>query len=388
MGAKPASAKLGIALLILAIGAAGLIIRARHAAEDSDDNEFAWIPKQIRQPGVIRGAGVLSESLFLLDLRVGDVRDIRAGTFDRSRGPEIGIVGTRGAAFVDGGGTVIALTKFEPTRSDPRIIDVQNDGDCEFLERGDYASPAILLDHNGKKIWQFGSHACADAAPGDINGDGKLEFVIVGFQGSDDDISLLGAIGKESWRVPESGVSFVEMIDTNGDGRLEIVHSNAGAQIVVRNERGGVLWESKSGDLYTEFSVCHYPSSTSRAYCLHAGDGSVSVIGYSGRTVARFAAPNACAQAEVYGTPVKLQEGKPDYLAIIITYRSEDVSVLYVFDSGKKAIYEESLPDAYRAIAPATLGKGRTESLLIGTEHGRVLRYDFVEKDQRHKRSS
>lgn len=330
----------------------------------------------LAKPGIRFGSGFLSKSRFLADQTLGAVTDIVPGKGDPAPGVEIGIAGTEGADFVDGSGIVKSRVHFDGgPHSRISIVDVNHDGVCEFMNRGSWSSKAALLDHKGKMLWEYGgSPGVDDMAAGDINGDGLLEFA-VGFNGGGG-VDLVDSKGRKQWNQPDGNVWHVEMVDTNGDGRLEIVHTNAGGEITVRDASGSVISRSSAAAYCDDFDLCKWPTGGSRPYLLEPSDGSIWLFDYNGSTVARLDAPGCVSPNRVKVTPARLRQGRPEYLAVLVEYARENQSILYVYDSAKKLVYEESLPEAYGSIAAARLGKSGDESILIGGP-GHILRYSL-----------
>ena len=362
----------GIALVIVIIGAGALVFWLGKVVTSSTSGMLKASP-EMKQAGVRKGAGMFTKSVFLADPRLGQVSDIALGVLDRGRGFEIGIAGSAGAAFVSTTGSPKAFTSYGQSLDRARIIDVDNDGNCEFMNRGSWMSPVVLVGHKGNKLWEFGKQV-DDAAPGDINGDGKLEFA-VGFNGSGG-VSLVNAQGKELWNKPDGNVWHVEMVDASGDGRLEILHSNAGGAATVRNARGDTVSQARPTGYFSHFSVCSWPTSTDPLRCLSLDTGTVWVLNLDGSVAAKLAAPSCRMLGNVSGTPFEPQPGKPGYLAVLASYQQWNRSALWLFDSKKQLVYEEVLPENCTALAALRLGSSQAETLLVGG-NGTVTRYDF-----------
>ncbi len=362
----------GIALIVLVVGSIALVSFLSHAV-----SKRLVMPPQAKNPGVVMNTAALSKSVLLTDPRLGDVTDIVEGKFDRARSTEIGIAGTMGVAFLNAAASPTAFTSFSGPQSRANIIDVESDGNCEFLDRGSWGGPAALLDHAGAVITEFpSSMGTNDVAPGDINGDGKLEFA-AGYNGAGG-VRLFDCQGKKLWSAREGNVWRVAMADTNSDGRLEVIHSDAGGQITVRDRTGRIISQKRPTDYFSYFSLCRWPDARSPQCCLQAAEGKVWLFAFDGSTVAEFTAPSCRQIGYPAGTSVQLQAGQPSHFAVVVNFTQWRRSILYVFDSSKKLVYEEVLAEPCQSVAAIKLGKTGAESLLVGGE-GRVLRYDLAQ---------
>ncbi len=343
--------------------------------------QFVGNPADIGPPGVVKGAGLLTQGVFFSDPRLGTVTDLAFGKLDPTPGVALGVAGVDGAAFLDAAGNAKSTVKFSTAFSRINIVDVEGDGVCEFMERGSWGSNAALLGHDGKVKWTYagGGKGVNDMAAGDLDGDGKLDFV-VGFS-HDGGLHLVGRDGKARWQRPDNQIWHVEIMDVNGDGRPEIVHSNGQAQLVIRDEVGDVMNQVRPQPsarnlplLFMHFSLCHYPSATSPRLVLTPGANALYLCDTTGKVVAELSAPKAGMLSAAKGVPVKLQANAPAYFAAEVTYLTKRQSVLYVYDANKALVYEEVLPEECESLAALPLGKTGAEALLVGGE-GKVLQY-------------
>jgi len=343
--------------------------------------QFMGNAKDIGPPGVVKGAGLLAQSVYFSDPRLGSVTDLALGRLDPASGAEIGVAGVDGAAFLDATGNVKSTVKFSTAFRRINFVDVEGDGVCEFMERGSWGSSAALLNHAGKVLWTYGGKqpGVDDMAAGDLDGDGKLEFV-VGFNGSGG-IHLLDHTGVARWQRPDSNVWHVEIVDISGNGHPEIVHSNAAGQLTVRDAVGSIVSQTQPSAAasgakvyFSHFSLCHWPTPASRPLLLTPGMNSLLVFDAAGKLQATFDAPKVGLLAEAIGTPVKLQRNAPEYFAAAVTFMPGDRSLLFLYDANKALVYQEVLPETCAALAAMPLGKTGAEALLVGGE-GKVLQY-------------
>jgi outer membrane protein assembly factor BamB len=155
-----------------------------------------------------------------------------------------------------------------------------------------------LCDHKGKQLWQSAKRSGVDdCAPGDVNGDGKLEFA-VGYNGGGG-VCLLDAQGKELWHKMDGNVWHVEILDINQDGRPEIVHSNAGGELTVRNAAGDIYYRAQTAGYFSHFSTGPWPTTAGPTRAIELDTGTVLVINADGSTAAKLSAPARKARAGV-----------------------------------------------------------------------------------------
>ena len=344
-------------------------------------SQFMGNPGDIGPPGVVKGAGLLTQSIYFSDPRLGSVTDIALGRLDPTSGVALGVAGVNGAAFLDATGNVKSTVQFASTFRRISFVDVEGDGVCEFMERGSWGSNAALLNHAGKVLWTYGGSrpGVDDMAAGDLDGDGKLEFV-VGFNGSGG-VHLLDRAGVARWQRPDSNVWHVEIVDVNGSGYPEIVHSNAAGQLTVRDAVGSIVSQTQPSAAasgakiyFSHFSLCHWPTPASRPLLLTPGMNSLLVFDIAGKLQATFDAPKVGLLAEAIGTPVKLQRNAPAYFAAAVTFMPGDRSLLFFYDANKALVYQEVLPETCQTLAALPLGKTGAEALLVGGE-GKVWEY-------------
>jgi hypothetical protein len=318
---------------------------------------------QLQNPTVLTGNGFLNKAVFIADSTLGSVSSIVVGDLDRTTGQEIGVAGSDGALLLNADKSLISQVSYS-SGDNLDIIDIENDGECEYLSRGSWSSDAFLLDHKGMKIWTYGgSPGVDDTSPGDINQDGKAEFA-VGFNGGGG-VHLLSTQGKKTWQRSDGNVWHVEMIDTNSDGRLEILHSNAAGQIVVRDASGNILRSSKPTPYFSHFSICKWPDKTSRSYAFITYNDLCWILDYDGTTVAQLNAPYCGTLGSAKATPVKLVKNQPEYFAVLVDFKQWNRSILYLYGHNKNLVYEEVLDGPNCSIA-ALPDKNGSDRLLIG----------------------
>lgn len=323
------------------------------------------MPPKLQSPVVLIGSQFMSKGLFIQDPRLGDVTDIARGEFDQKGGPEIGIVGSRGALFVDESGNVRSSALFGVAANHIDIVDVEGDGICEFMNRGSWSCDASLIDHKGNVIWTYGGGpGVDDMAAGDLDGDGVLEFV-VGFNGAGG-VHLLSNNGVKKWNQSDGNVWHVEVVDTDGDGLSEIVHSNAGGQITVRDKDGDIISRVDPAPYFSDFSLCRWPTHKAPDFALLSEDDKIWLFDFKGKVVAQFDAPHCGTLGNARGTPVRLKSDEPPYLAVVVEFSNWERSILYVYEASGNLTYQEIIAEGCPSIAALPLHSPTQETLLVG----------------------
>jgi hypothetical protein len=190
-------------------------------------------------------------------------------------------------------------------------------------------------------------------------------------------VHLLDDRGSKRWNRPDGNVWHVETADTDGDGRLEIVHSNAAGQMTIRDSQGNVLRRAEPAGYFSDFSLCRWPTRSSRQYALSAEDDTVWLYDFQGQTAARFDAPQAGTLGTAFGVSAKLKPQEPEYLAVLVEFENWNRSIICVYDGNGALVYQEILPEACAAITAMPSGKPGTDTILVGG-HGRILQYKLT----------
>jgi hypothetical protein len=337
------------------------------------------MPSGLKEASVVTGADFLTKDVFYTNASLGTITDIALGQLDPAPGVEIGVAGTRGAAFLDKQGNLKSAVSFASSADRITMVEVDGDHSCEFMNRGAWGVDASLMDHRGRTLWTYGGlSGVDDMCAGDVDGDGRREFV-VGFNGGDG-VHLLDDRGHKKWNRPDGNVWHVETADTNGDGRPEIVHSNAGGEMTVRDSQGNVLSRAKPAAYFSDFSLCRWPTKSSRQYALSAEDDTIWLYDFRGKTAARFDAPQAGTLGNAFGVSAKLKPKDPEYLAVLVEFENWNRSIIYVYDGRGTLVYQEILPEACAAVAAIPSAEPGTETILIGG-NGHILQYKLTASD-------
>jgi len=314
-------------------------------------------PPKPPEPGVLAGAKLISKSIFVESKQLGRVYDIARGELDSEPGAEIGIAWAGfhengGAAFCNEKGEIKSTVVFDQKASNPKIVDVEKDGICEFLSRGGDSGNVMLFNHRGETIWFYkkGKKFVNHTAAGDIDGDGELEFALSFNAGGG--VRLLESNGELIWKSDDSNAWHIEMADTNQDGNLEIISSNSRGSIKIRDKEGNILSDVRPKIYFNKFTISRWPSPADREYIITSRkDEKVYILDFNGKTIAKYNAPKTLTTLNICAAPVLLIKDKPHYFAVLIMLRASwHRSILYLYDDKGNIAYQEVIPDICRAM--------------------------------------
>ncbi|HEV8366442.1 MAG TPA: hypothetical protein VGQ39_00700 [Pyrinomonadaceae bacterium] len=366
-------------------------------------------PHELKQPRIVTGgANLISRSKFLEknvlselagNNEIGRIDDISVGEWDQHTGLEVVVAGSRGALVLDLKGTKQSHTQFQfhvdpaggPFGSektdtmlgDLQVVDLEGDGICEYLGRGSLDGAAVF-DHFGKLLWSYGKRKTErgflrNVTVGDLNQDGIAEFVV-----SWDGIQVFDKSGKKLVQHDEEyGDDQLEVVDTDGDGTNEIISCDS--TLKIRNPQGAVIKETNVPGYFGNYSLLQMPGNQ-QTVLLTFYDGRLLLIDLKAEVLSEINAPLSKFDdtvdkmpdgTELRGTSVFKAEGvwiklasyQPKYLAVISNFAGIDRSVLDIFDSSGKIIYQEVLPEECSSVAalPSDSQK-HPEELLVGGE--------------------
>jgi hypothetical protein len=286
-------------------------------------------------------------------------------TIKEPQGLRIVIGVDRGAAFVTRNYALDRLIQFENVKMGKTVpVDVEDDGEYEFMDRGFGWAPVQLVSATGKLQWRFPKDktglAADQMAAGDIDGDGLLEF-IVGMNASGG-LYALEHDGSIKWRHEAGNVFAVEILDLNGDGHKEIVHVDR-RKIVVRKEDGTPV---RSFQFAANFML--------NPFVWNLG-GEIFIVGTRGESIYVYDTFGK-EQPRVHlpkskGYPNQVQPvrfgGKQYYASANKIPYKYDVGGLYIFDAQGELLYEEEFPARVGALtAVQNAQTPENEILLVG----------------------
>lgn len=318
--------------------------------------------------GVVSGAELLHKEMFFENRRIGRVTSITVGRCHSNGDAAITIVGRFAFVFVTRDGSLLSGRRFAESGMNIVPIDLESDGVCEFMDRGGVWHVS-LYDDRGRKLWSYSSDVAPDKmAAGDLDGDGRLEFVVGSM-----DLRLLDEHGNLKWKREATSVWHVEILDTNGDGTPEIVHSNSPGLIIIRDAEGNILRQFKAPSQF--FSLTRWPNAKGKWYALGmTRDNHIQLIDFDGKMVVRYRVPRT--GPYVQATPVQFEgEESPFFAAVVSRRATEHRSILYVFDNTGQLLYQEVFAATEPAVTVLRSEESGAETLLVGGDGGKVWEY-------------
>jgi hypothetical protein len=367
-------------------------------------------------PVVVKGCELLAKELLVHDERLGVVHDIQEADLDPNPGSEVGITDGRCAILLELSGTLLKAVAFADVRRSrrgSRIVDVDGDHVCEFLCVSD-GGAYVLFDHNGDELWTRGALGSyvGTRAYGDIDGDGRLEFVQKGSR----NIALVGSDGRLVWwrkYTRAAAVNSVHVVDIDGDTAMEIVGVAQGRMTILDSNGEDIrevptpknlhLCDSAFVRFPTENDPeCFFGYGNTYVYLLVSLDGD--------RIVRRFSAEPLWEHS--VAVTVRFNKDQGVYFAVLGLSRSfpsgvgestgvrwamptllrrtyvdpGPLSQLYVFDAGQDLVYHEVIGDCSMALAAVPSDVPGEEALLVGGT-GKVWRYRIARNDDSDSRA-
>ncbi|HYY72466.1 MAG TPA: hypothetical protein VE778_02625 [Candidatus Bathyarchaeia archaeon] len=343
----------------------------------------AQVDKEKLQPRVIKGGEQFEKHDFYAGADVGEISEILAGWPADREGAALTIVGNRGALFLDANQRPVKEIRFSRTIFCPvEVSKIDSSGDYGYLTRDEsWSSPVILFDRDGKERWSYSGGLLKGVDDSVSLGaeETTKSGVVVGFNGGGG-LVLLDRQGKPIWQKPESNVWHVETLDTNEDGHKEILHSNAQGQLLVGNTNGDIIGRYLPGAYVSNFSITRWEDDPQPTHILvpikegrDGGRPQLLVLDAGGKTVAELDAPLGDLMHGVTGVSVHFGRNAEYYAALMNKGHSRSIVLLY--DKQRQIAYQEVLGESCFGI---TALPGRSgERLLIGCS-GRVVEYTRV----------
>jgi len=362
--------------------------------------EMSKAPPELSQTGVLVGDGLLSKDIFANDRRLSKIEAMTFGPVEPGDPDELCAVSGFGAMFLDSSGAVKRYVPYGMQQvkvlgmklqaagariSRFQIIDLGGAGECSFLARGGQMG-AELIGHDGKSVWLLGggldprAHA-TDMIAGDLNGDGKIEFVGL-YELGDKGVVLYDASLNELWSKPEMEASHVELLDAEG-GKKSIACSTY-KRINILDSQGNVLKTLEIPTYFRhEFKILTWPPSSGTEYLMCSDEDRVDLYDLNGKLRFTCEMPGGSHLERV--TAEAFTVGKVCYLAILASSQwSGNRSLFCVFGlperpvinlfARQSPVYREVLDQSYNSMTKLPADESGQESILLGGV-GQILRY-------------
>jgi len=361
---------LGIALLIVAVIGMGLYLMHRYESKWEQESREQL---QKLEPRVITGDREFTKKVFYAGSDdLGEVLQILVGWPADREAAALTLLGGKKVDFLDANAGLKKQISFSKFIGCPlQAVQLDAGGDYGFLTRDQsWAVNVVLFDKSGREVWNYpgGLNGVDDSTVGEVGTDGK-STVVVGFNGGGG-LVLVNSQGKKIWEKPESNVWHVETLDIKGDGHREILNTNAGGQLLVRNATGEVIAQYLPGYYVSHFSLTRWGNESQPTHILvptkQNKEGCCKkvllVLDAEGNSVASLDAPEGEWIHKTNGTPVQ-QKNNAALYAVLQT-GTLPRSLLSIYNSDGKITYQEILGD--RCLAINTMPGDLADRLLIG----------------------
>lgn len=245
---------------------------------------------------------------------------------------------------------------------------------CQFIAHM-FQGDVYLLNSEGKEIWKSSqsgnSGGIEGVRSGDVDGDGKQEFVL--FYRYREGIHLVDGDGKTRWKHPVYSLGHLEIADVRGNGKNEIIYSNSNnangiTDITILDAQGSEVSQQKFNTASSEFAAIRWPNRESLPNILLTEDGKIRLVDLQGATIIQLDAPGCKTYGELKAITVKFNKEKPPYLVVRKSLHP-DLIVLYVYDADGKLVYQKTeVTKGGRTptLAAVPTNEAGTEKLLVG----------------------
>lgn len=321
--------------------------------------------------GVLKEEVLLSKKLFY-EASMTDITRIKEVGLCPPSGSEIAIFGQLSMHIVDRLGTLKRKVKFEWKYGilSPDII-VKNCSHFDIIASGSFS--AGILDQYGKAVWFYkpdDTFSINDAATGDLNRDGELEFYVA----TDEGLHQLNYAGEKIWEKGESAWR-VKVLDL-GKNEMPLVVTRLSYKNLLqfRDYEGNLIREIKPEVKIRDLELCDWPSP---GHFLTRGGNTIYILDSNGKVVFKHKLGNFFDLTEIFeirGVSVKLFKDQKDYFAVVLRLRAgSDRSILCIFSPDGRLVYREVL-HCTTGITAIQLSS-KSETLLVGDGPGKVYSY-------------
>lgn len=333
-------------------------------------------------PGVVHGEGRLAR-ISLIDLpSFAQLQSVSFGHFRPDSPEELCVVFAGTATFftLDGAKRDGVSIGTRVARVGP--IEVDGDGECEFLNRGGGWSEVSLLRHDGSVRWAFKEGPDGvppnDLAVADLDGDGALEYLVATRHG----LRCLDEESRVKWQQQTSGITYtVVAVDVDSDSRPELVTATSGnfddVGVWICDGNGNRLRRvaSEKNASVTPVRWPEVPGNV--AFVVFVDSESYDVVSVDGAKLRTLQFPvngHISCQAEI----VRFVRDSHPYLVIGRTLSATgDRSAFAVYDPGGELIYAEVLPGSPISVVAVPDGSSGDEALAVGAGD-RVWKYTLA----------
>jgi hypothetical protein len=306
---------------------------------------------------------------------IGEVSQILTGWPADREGADMTVVGNKAFQFLDLKGRLRKAVQFSESIFGPiQVVRLDSSGNFGFFTREETGAGAVVLfDSHGQEIWSYGSHFFSwanDSVAGDINGDGRPEFVVAKLE----TIHALSRDGQEMWASHDLNIWHLELLPASDGEQCKILHSNAGGELVAQDPQGREVAKYLPGRYVGHFSITRWGTEKEPSHILAPNEiqskadpsrREFFVLDSRGKILSRFESPLGALLSDLAGTSV-LFSGNNPYYALLQSYRPARRSMLSLFDEKSQLVYQEVLGENCRGVA-STLRESN-ELLLVGCE--------------------